>query len=187
MIIVAIVRVLGFSINSAFTWGLFWHQAEAATAIIMVSITAFRSLLGLKAQKAQKKKEMERSWFAHRPKLLAKKVTEDESESEQLPSIPGATLSGMRTFIDGNEIWDGVNGIGKIHQLEWNTPEDARLGRGLVFNNEIAALQRMHIRRNTGSGKDSRQPRGGIRAFSGKRRPEQRRVGEKGRTDVRAE
>lgn len=105
--------------------GVIWHQAEAAVAIIMVSITAFRSLLGLKAQKTRKKKEMERSWFAHCPKLLAryfKKATEDESESEQLPSIPGATLTGMRTFIDGNGIWDESMAMGMTHQSKKNTP-----------------------------------------------------------------
>lgn len=111
MIIIAIVRLLGFLINNIFNlvWGLFWHQAEAAIAILMVSITAFRSLLGIKALKAREKKDMERFWFARRPKLPAryfKKATEDESESEQLPSIPGATLTGMRTFINGNGIWD---------------------------------------------------------------------------------
>ena len=35
--------------------------------------------------------------------------------------------------------------------------KNARLGRGLVFDDEIAALQRMHIRRNFGSGRGSRQ------------------------------
>lgn len=125
MIIIACVRVLAFNINGTYNavWGLFWHQAEAAVAIIMVSITAFRSLLGLKALKAQKKKEMERSWFADRAKQRTryfKKTTEAKSESEQLPSIPGATLTGMRTFIDGNGIWDESMEMGKIHQLEKN-------------------------------------------------------------------
>ena len=126
MIIIASVRVLSFEINGTYNavWGLFWHQAEAAISIIMVSITAFRSLLGLKALKARKKKEMERSWFAHRPKLRAryfKKATEDESESEQLPSIPGATLTGMRTFIDGNGIWDKTMAMEMTHQSEKDT------------------------------------------------------------------
>ncbi len=38
--------------------------------------------------------------------------------------------------------------------------KNARLRRGLVFNHEIAALQRMHIRRNFGSGRGSRQSQG---------------------------
>lgn len=111
MIIITAVRVFGFNIKSTYNvlWGLFWHQAEAAIAIMMVSITAFRSLLGLKAQKAREEKAKERYWYTHRPKLVAKhfnKTKEDESELSQLPSIPGAAPSEMRTFFDGNGIWD---------------------------------------------------------------------------------
>ena len=40
----------------------------------------------------------------------------------------------------------------------------ARLGWGLVFDDEITALQRMHIRCDFGSGRDSRQSRGGTEA-----------------------
>ena len=42
-----------------------------------------------------------------------------------------------------------------------STSLDARLGRGLVFNDEIAAQQRMHIRRNFGCASNfrSRSPR----------------------------
>lgn len=111
MIIIASIRMLGFNIKNTYiaVWGLFWHQTEASIAIIMVSTTAFRSLLGLKAQKAQKKKVAERYWVARRPQLLArysKKATEDESEYEQLSSIPSASLTGMRTSTDGEGIWD---------------------------------------------------------------------------------
>ena len=127
MIIIASVRILGLTINNTYIaiWGIFWHQAEAAIAIIMVSTTAFRSLLGLKARKAQKKTVVRRYWIAHRPQLLArhfKKATEDESESEQLPSIPGATLTGMRTFIDGEGIWDKSMAMRMTNQSEEYTP-----------------------------------------------------------------
>ena len=127
MIIIACVRVLAFNINGTYNavWGIFWHQTEAAVAIIMVSITAFRSLLGLISLKAQKKKKMERYWFADRAKLQIRYFkkrreaeAESEFESEQLPSIPGATLTGMHTFLNGNEIWDGSMEMGKIHKLE---------------------------------------------------------------------
>ena len=79
---------------------LFWHQAEGAVAIIMVSFTAFRSLLGINALNAREKMKRERYWFSHCPKLPTryfKKTTQDEFKSEQLPSIPGATLTGMRS------------------------------------------------------------------------------------------
>lgn len=97
-------------------------------AIIMVSLTAFRSMLGIKALKAREKERMERSWFSHRPKLLAryfKKETQDESKSQQLPSVPGGTLTGMRTFINGSEIWDESKAMGMTHKWEKDGPRTA--------------------------------------------------------------
>lgn len=67
MIIIAIVQVSDFLKNHNIepVWAIFWHQVEAAVAIITVSITAFRSLLGIKALKARERKKRERSWFSH--------------------------------------------------------------------------------------------------------------------------
>ena len=120
MIMIAIIRISGF-VNFDMVWVIFWHQVEGAVAIIMVSITAFRSLLGIQALKAREKKKMERSWFLHRPRLLAryfKKDTHEESKSQQLPSIPGATLTGMRTFINGTRTWDEPKAMGMTHKSE---------------------------------------------------------------------
>lgn len=60
--------------------------------------------------------------------------------------------------------------------------KNAGLGRGPAFNDEIAALQRTHIRRNSGNERGSRKSRGGTRAVSGKRGSEQSREGGKDRT-----
>lgn len=131
MIIIAIVRISGFRIKESsidITWELFWHQVEASVALITVSITAFRSLLGIKALKAREKEKRERSWFSHRAKLLTrylKKETQDEPEPEQLPSIPGATLTGMRTFIHGDGILDESRAMGMTHKSEKNWPRAA--------------------------------------------------------------
>lgn len=115
MIIIAIVRISGLRIEKAIldiVWELFWQQAEAAVAVIMVSITAFRSLLGIKAQQTREKNTAKRSWtLSHhrRPKVVHagyfKKTTNttiyDESEFEPLPSITGENFTGMRTRIYG--------------------------------------------------------------------------------------
>ena len=116
MIIIASVRVLGFKIKNTYiiVWAIFWAQTEAAIAIIMVSATAFKSLLGLKAQKAQKKKGGEMYWIARRPHLVParyftkKTATDEETDYEQLSSILGAaTPTGtMRTLTDGERIQD---------------------------------------------------------------------------------
>lgn len=129
MIITAFVRVLGFKIKDTYiiAWGLFWHQTEAAVAIITVSTTAFRSLLGLKAQKAQKKKLVERYWIELRPQLLAgsfsKQAREEESEYEQLSSVLGATLTRMHKFTDSGEgIWDNIMAMEMAKQSDEDTP-----------------------------------------------------------------
>ena len=112
MIILAIVRVSGIHVrqkdNVDIVWDIFWLQVEAAIAVIMVSITAFRSMLGIKALKAREKRE--RNWLdSCRPKVLDryfKKSTPNRSELAELPSIPGATLTGMRTVIHGTGVWE---------------------------------------------------------------------------------
>lgn len=132
MIIIAIVRISGSLIKNTFdiVWVLFWLQVEGAVAIMMVSLTAFRSLLGIKAQKAQEKKKLERSWPLHRPQLPAryfKKETQDEfNNSPKLPSIPGATLTGMRTFINDNGIWNESKPMGISHKTEQGCTTAAR-------------------------------------------------------------
>lgn len=127
MIMIAIVRILGFIIKNKFdmVWLFFWHQVEGAVAIITVSVTSFRSILGIKARKAREKKRMERSWFSHRPKLMtrySKKETKDEPRSQQLPSVPVVTLTGMRTFINGNGIWDESKAMGMTQKSGKNWP-----------------------------------------------------------------
>lgn len=130
MIIIAIVRISGFLIKPNFdvVWVSFWLQVEGAVAIMMVSLTAFRSLLGIKAVKAQEKKKLERYWLLRRSRLLAKyfkKETQDEFKSQQLPSIPGATLTGMRTFINGNGTWNELKTMRLSHKSEQGCPTAA--------------------------------------------------------------
>ena len=127
MIIIAIVRGSGFHNNNANdpVWTLFWHQVEGAVAIITVSITAFRSLLGIKASKARERKKRERFWFSQHRKLRARsfqKSTQDEPKTAQLPFIPGATLTGIRTFINGNGIWDKSKPMVMIHKSDEDLP-----------------------------------------------------------------
>ena len=124
MIIIAIIRVSGYVQNNTFdiVWLFFWHQLEGAVAIIMVSLTTFRSLLAIKARKAREKKVLKRFWFSNRPQLPAryfKKTTQDDSKSQQLLSVPRATLTGMRTFINGNGICDEAMGISHTSEKNW--------------------------------------------------------------------
>lgn len=84
-------------------WEIFFQQIEASISVMTVSMTAFRSLLGLNAPKSRQKKE--RAWYSYR-RILSIKKEQKSSESElnrnQLPAIPGATFTGIRTFIRGD-------------------------------------------------------------------------------------
>lgn len=129
MIIIAIIRISGLHKNHSATdpvWAVFWHQVEAAVAIITVSITAFRSLLGIKALKSRERKNRERSWFSHhQQKIRARyfqKSTQDEPTLGQLPSIPAATLTGIRTFINDNGV--GILGNSEPMGMTHNSDED---------------------------------------------------------------
>lgn len=105
MIIIAIVRISIMRVdpnNLDGQWLSFWLNMEADAAVITVSITAFRSMLGVKASKAREKQD--RSWYSYRLRFRSRKAKNREKESrmDQFPSIPGATLTGIRTFIRGN-------------------------------------------------------------------------------------
>ena len=106
MIVIAIVRISGLRLSNKspdVQWETFFQQVEASVSVITISLTAFRSLLGLKALKAREKKH--RAWYSYQRIALFRnrhKTSESELNGERLPSIPGATLSGIRTFIRGD-------------------------------------------------------------------------------------
>ena len=105
MMVIAIARISTLRIrprNIDVHWALFWQEIEATIAVIMVSITAVRSLLGLKALKSREQKAR---WYSDRRNFLIRKAnkrSESELNDHQLPSVPGATLTGMRTSIRAN-------------------------------------------------------------------------------------
>ncbi|MCJ1465352.1 hypothetical protein MMC07_003970 [Pseudocyphellaria aurata] len=105
MIVIAIVRVSGVRVhqNIDTQWSIFWGEVEANVAVIMVSITAFRSLLGLNALKSRQVKE--RAWYYCRKKIALEKEAKklnSNFRANWLPAIPGTTVTGIRTQIWGN-------------------------------------------------------------------------------------
>ena len=117
MFAICLVRTSGETIdgNTGTTvdvqWNVFWHNIEASVAVTAVSLTAFRSLYGIKTlQQQQKNKKRNLPWLSsYRKNLLNRKQQRrvDEfgdpisDEYYSLPRIPGATLTGMRTMIRG--------------------------------------------------------------------------------------
>lgn len=108
MIIITIVRMSKIRIGPTQTdiiWEVFWHEIEACTAVIMVSISAFRSIFV--AHNSRQQQNRKRVWYMSKKNLLRsalhrKKLRSDSSEEvNKLPEIPRATMTGMRTFIRG--------------------------------------------------------------------------------------
>lgn len=84
-------------------WGMFWLHTEACVAVTVVSVTAFRSLfVSIGDKKYRTPAEEER--IGRRGLLGDRKYHgfggfESQTKSRNLPSIPSATLRGMRTLI----------------------------------------------------------------------------------------
>ncbi|KAI9833649.1 MAG: hypothetical protein M1826_006739 [Phylliscum demangeonii] len=107
MMLTALVRVSGLSTAAGtidVAWILFWQQFEACVAVALASFTAFRSLFVADASsKASDRRLIQpsprsRSSAARRWTARRKRSTDDRGPIK-LPSIPSATLTGLRTFI----------------------------------------------------------------------------------------
>ena len=107
-------------------WEVFWHEIEACTAVMMVSISAFRSVFVAHANKSrQQQQNRNRVWYMSKKNLLKKvrgkklgsESSEEMEERDRLPRIPRATMTGMRTFIRGGEAHEGGEETGSEGRL----------------------------------------------------------------------
>ena len=95
MIITSIIKISAGNIIHGqidTTWAIFWLQAEAAVAVMVVSISAFRALFvvdGFQDQKVQQQAASSRRWLWSRSRTAHSK----------LPSIPSPTMTGVKTLI----------------------------------------------------------------------------------------
>ena len=104
MIIIAFIRSLcSIFFYHSYSWYLFWLQVEGSVAVIMVSLTAFRSVFASQESKDRKRKT--RPWYSSTvARLRRHKASSPRYNLEELPAIPSATISGMRTFIRGSRL-----------------------------------------------------------------------------------
>ncbi|KAI0414323.1 hypothetical protein F5X98DRAFT_390042 [Xylaria grammica] len=114
MAILAIVRISGFFYKGLEDdiWEFFWQQTEGAVAVMMASITAFRTLFVKRKGdgRAEAPEEVPRAnrfrgFLAHF-KALAREQPEEKptstSSALKLPKVPSPILTGLRTFIRRN-------------------------------------------------------------------------------------
>ena len=97
-IILSIVRIAGAqypasSIDPA--WMVFWLQLEAAVAVIIVSITSYRSLFV--KYRSMDKKSPRYHKTSYKRKLWNRE--KQEPKGVEMPTLPNPTLTGMRTII----------------------------------------------------------------------------------------
>jgi hypothetical protein len=118
MAICAIIRVSGFHYHGIEddSWEFYWQQAEGAVAVMMASITAFRTLF-VKPSDNDPNVTTPRSpveSFLHRitrrfqslarakPDPNEKPTSTPKHSVLKLPKMPSPIFTGMRTFIRGN-------------------------------------------------------------------------------------
>lgn len=110
MVVIAIARMSGIKLNSEnvdIVWLAFWQQQECSIAVIMISISAFRSLFVANASKGPSPKDFSKPRYRNR--LYLKFTGSEKNTGFGLPQIPGATLTGMRSVIrDGGQSEDLV-------------------------------------------------------------------------------
>lgn len=109
MVVVALTCISAYRLRGVIdlTWEIFWQYIEGCIALIMASVTTFRTAIIAVSSKRNEKKH-QGPLYSMRQRLIAKlsRNRSDKFEKwvneEGLPTVPGATLTGMRTFINRN-------------------------------------------------------------------------------------
>ncbi|KAI1456429.1 hypothetical protein F4805DRAFT_458853 [Annulohypoxylon moriforme] len=122
MAICAIVRIAGFHYRGLEDdiWEFFWQQTEGAVAVMMASITAFRTLFVKQTNSPDdttSRSPVEGLFhrFLKRFQFLARAQPEkpaskhQTSSAPQLPKIPSPIFTGLRTFIRKHNRTDANN------------------------------------------------------------------------------
>lgn len=112
MAVIAIIRIAGVPMKSGegdLIWGMFWMQQECSIAISTFAITAFRSFF-VEGTSTPRRARAVSAYWKEKKRWLLKKVSDDSEQHdvEGLPSIPSATLTGMRTMIRESDNPGGV-------------------------------------------------------------------------------
>ena len=110
-IIISIIRVAGGGAENGqidTAWVLFWYDVEAAIAVIVVSVTAFRALFvarqaAMKYRSPAEKGSTSRNFWSRKFK---------SSRSEEIPDVPSPVVDGVRTHIRGSQY--GVRGVDRV-------------------------------------------------------------------------
>lgn len=106
MAVTAAVRVSGLNYQGTFDiiWLYIWQHIEACVAVIVISLTAFRSVFVSSQSSHARKEPATKPWYSSTVAAIKRKRLYNQRDVESipgLPTIPSATLTGIRTFIQG--------------------------------------------------------------------------------------
>ena len=102
MIIIAIIRISGFIYRHAFDigWVYTWQVVESNVAVVTMSMTAFRSMF-VASNSRRDASPWSRSLYSSWRRRYKKSASSSRAHELDDISIPGATLTGVRTAIGG--------------------------------------------------------------------------------------
>ena len=128
MIIFAIVRATGVRTGNGSvdgSWSFFWQQMESSTAVTMISLTAFRSVISHSVSSRNK------PWEASIPRFIRKFRNTSSASSEVLHLdgviIPGAAMTGVGTLIGSIEVDDTLLERTSTEHTVYQEPADPQL------------------------------------------------------------
>ena len=102
MILMAITRAAGFRFHGKFddTWVSIWQHLEACVAVMMLSLTAFRSIFA--AAKPIFNDKRAKAWVPSTRRILGrhKKPRFDDARPLDDVAIPNPTLTGFTRILD---------------------------------------------------------------------------------------
>ncbi|KAL2046291.1 hypothetical protein N7G274_001738 [Stereocaulon virgatum] len=103
MIVIAIVRISRVHASDFETWAIFWQHFEGCIAVLMVSLTAFRTLFVSKTHTSDQQRFIPSYSYKNRHRIFKKQSERTFADDLKNPrvsvAVPSATLTDMRTFI----------------------------------------------------------------------------------------
>ncbi len=130
MAVTAAVRVSGLKFHGTFdvVWLFLWQQIEACVAVAMISLTAFRSVFVASATSHARVEGAKKPWYSSTVEVINRRRrqrAQDEEGMRGLPTIPGATLTGMGTFIQGVHPTTSLQSMSDRDSDDWPLQQQA--------------------------------------------------------------
>jgi hypothetical protein len=103
---------------------LFWQYLESAVAILMASLTAYRTFFVRYRERQRYQERMKKPSYSFRYFGRKRETAVDDSMKE-LPKIPRPTLTGLRTFIRGNNHSGMQSGVTSQDEFSYTNTTNA--------------------------------------------------------------